>query len=72
MWTWTNMTVTSVHVVRRPIRIRCVELCLHDATCQAVSYRTRPGHAEKCALYDHQLAEDTFIHSSEWNLIVLF
>ncbi len=65
------MTEVTQHVVRQPVGMRCLELCLHDATCRAVSYRTRPSHDENCALYDEQPAEDTLIHSAEWNLLVL-
>ena len=69
--TSTDLSATAMHVVRQPVRMRCLELCLHDATCSAVSYKTGPDPYANCALYDQQPAENTLINNSEWNLVVL-
>ncbi len=69
--TWTNVTAAAIHVVRQPVRMRCLELCLHNADCQAVAYKTSSEDAENCAHYDQDLAEETLIYNSEWNVISL-
>ncbi len=65
------MTAATVHVVRQPVRMRCLELCLHDATCRAVSYKSSADQEENCSLYDERPPENTLSQNSEWNLITL-
>ena len=69
-WTWTNETPAAVHLVRQPVRMRCLEICLHVTDCRAVSYRTTADHDENCALYDQQPTESNMIQSSEWNMLI--
>ncbi len=64
------MTAAMMTYVSKPIRMRCLELCMHDVDCRVVAYTT-DSDDENCALYEQNPPEETLIHASEWTLIAL-
>ncbi len=53
------ITAVTKQIVRRPVSMICLELCMHDADCQAVGYRSSADQEENCSLYDEHPPENT-------------
>ncbi len=68
--TWANMTSHQLTTVRRPIRIRCLEACLHDVMCKAVNYKPSQTCTENCVLLASIPLQPALVRDTEWNLII--
>ncbi len=69
--TWANMTATHLTITKRPLRMRCVDLCLRSESCKAVNYRTQSGGVNNCALMESVPQENQMVGNEDWSLVIL-
>ncbi len=69
--TLANMTGTALTLTQRPIRMRCVEMCMRRESCVAVNYKTQPTGVENCVLIDSMPEQNQMVGNEEWNLVIL-
>ena len=69
--TWANMTGTILTIAKRPLNMRCVEMCLRSESCVAVNYKTQPGSGDNCVLMESVPQQHQMVGNEDWNLVIM-